>query len=61
MNIKLNSLASYLLQIKFIIKANRLHIEATRYAVKSLSCQWLSENLLPNLLATRQVTTDGIN
>lgn len=38
-----------------------LHIDATRLAVKSLSSQWLSVNLLPNLLATRQVTIDGIN
>jgi hypothetical protein len=38
-----------------------LHIEATKLAVKSLSSQWLSANLFPNFLATRQVTTDGIN
>ena len=42
-------------------KPNLLQIEATRFAVKSLSSQWLSANLLPNLFATRQVTTDGIN
>lgn len=38
-----------------------LHIEATTLAVKSLSSQWLSANLFPNLFATRQVTTEGIN
>lgn len=42
------------------IKSHLLHIKATTFAVKSLSSQWLSENLLPNLFATRQVTTDGI-
>lgn len=42
------------------IKFHLLHIKATTFAVKSLSSQWLSENLFPNFFATRQVTTDGI-
>jgi hypothetical protein len=47
--------------MKLTISPHLLHIEATRFAVKFLSSQWLSENLLPNLFATRQVIIDGIN
>lgn len=37
------------------------HTDAARFAEKSLSSQWLSASLFPNLLATRHVIIDGIN
>lgn len=47
--------------LNLMITSHLLHIEDTRLAVKSLSSQWLSENLLPSLFATRQVITEGIS
>lgn len=44
-----------------IKKSHFLQIEATKFAVKSLSSQWLSTNLRPSFFATRQVNMGGIS